>query len=596
MENLNEVRVKKLKSDNGTEFKSHKLEEFCDEKEEDLLISVFSYVFGYPIHIHNHKDHLGKFDEKVDDGFFLGYSLVAKAFRMFNIRRQEMEETIHVSVTFEDPIKFTEADDHPALNEPDQTESADHFEPVEPQNNVIIEPINRWSREKHIELVNIIGEPLADITTKSRIRDSDAASASECLYVNFLSEMEPKRLIEALKEEGWIIAMQKEPNQFKRNKNKERLVAQGYNQLEEIDYEQTFAPVARMGAIRIFLAYAAYMGFMVYQMDVKRAFLNGKISKEYDLADRVSVKCPMLPPNNLGPNKPGVSVNDTLFRGMIGSLMYQLNPHRNPTLFAIKGIFKFSKNSKFGLMCYTKGVVRYFGGNVSSVGSNKRKKTMFVDNVSVKSEYVRFCVHTMLNGHTGSRVNWLNFDRLSWTRLLLQDWKVSGNVCTQVGNLFRLTPLLLYSRQGSHLVLRLLVLYWWVFSGSGWVLGVNMGAGVLGVISAWGDALWHLTGGCKKSPKQSPSYLHWGYNALSFTQDEFLSVMGPSYLLGRPIKMDQMTAEMCKVGSARLGFARVLVEINAEKPFLDSVEINCLRDSYGMLETLQKAKLELLEI
>ncbi|GKD88332.1 retrovirus-related pol polyprotein from transposon TNT 1-94 [Tanacetum coccineum] len=63
-------------------------------------------------------------------------------------------------------------------------------------------------------------------------------------------------------------------------KNKERLVAQGYNQQEGIDYEETFAPVARLEAIRIFLTYAAYMGFMVYQMDVKSALLNGKISEE----------------------------------------------------------------------------------------------------------------------------------------------------------------------------------------------------------------------------------------------------------------------------------------------------------------------------
>ncbi|GKB67382.1 retrovirus-related pol polyprotein from transposon TNT 1-94, partial [Tanacetum coccineum] len=49
---------------------------------------------------------------------------------------------------------------------------------------------------------------------------------------------------------------------------------------EEIDYEETFAPVARLEAIRIFLAYAAYMGFVVYQMYVKSAFLNGKISEE----------------------------------------------------------------------------------------------------------------------------------------------------------------------------------------------------------------------------------------------------------------------------------------------------------------------------
>ncbi|GKE76551.1 retrovirus-related pol polyprotein from transposon TNT 1-94, partial [Tanacetum coccineum] len=143
-------------------------------------ISYF-HVFGCPIHIHNRRDHLGKFDEKANDGFLLGYSLVAKDFREFNIRGQEMEETIHVtfseddkaisqsstkgdainfnknrsfpddefleprsevSVTSEDPPKFIEADNHPALNEPDQTKSADHFEPAETQNNVIIEPIS----------------------------------------------------------------------------------------------------------------------------------------------------------------------------------------------------------------------------------------------------------------------------------------------------------------------------------------------------------------------------------------------------------------------------------------------------------------------
>nr|GEW13848.1 retrovirus-related Pol polyprotein from transposon TNT 1-94 [Tanacetum cinerariifolium] len=63
-------------------------------------------------------------------------------------------------------------------------------------------------------------------------------------------------------------------------KNKARLVAQGYNQQEGIDYEETFAPIARLEAIRIFLAYAAYIGFLVYQMDVKSAFLNGKILEE----------------------------------------------------------------------------------------------------------------------------------------------------------------------------------------------------------------------------------------------------------------------------------------------------------------------------
>nr|GEU64349.1 retrovirus-related Pol polyprotein from transposon TNT 1-94 [Tanacetum cinerariifolium] len=112
--------------------------------------------------------------------------------------------------------------------------------------------------------------------------------------------------------------------------------------------KETFAPVARLEAIRIFLAYAAYMGCMVYQMDVKSAFLNGKILKEmyvqqppgfesseypndvckldnalYGLKQALrACEMPYASPNNLGLDMSGVSVNETLFRGMIGSLLY----------------------------------------------------------------------------------------------------------------------------------------------------------------------------------------------------------------------------------------------------------------------------------
>ncbi|GKC66889.1 putative ribonuclease H-like domain-containing protein [Tanacetum coccineum] len=123
---------------------------------------------------------------------------------------------------------------------------------------------------------------------------------------------EPKKVIHALKDPSWIEAMQEELLQFKlqevwtlvdlpngkraigtkwvfRNKkdergivirNKARLVAQGYTQEEGIDYDEVFAPVARIEAIRLFLAYASFKDFMVYQMDVKSAFLYGKIEEE----------------------------------------------------------------------------------------------------------------------------------------------------------------------------------------------------------------------------------------------------------------------------------------------------------------------------
>ncbi|GJZ79165.1 putative ribonuclease H-like domain-containing protein [Tanacetum coccineum] len=133
-----------------------------------------------------------------------------------------------------------------------------------------------------------------------------------CLFACFLSQIEPKKISKALEDESWVDAMQEELLQFKiqkvwilidfpygkkaigtkwvyRNKkdergvvvrNKARLVAQGHRQEEGIDYDEVFAPVARIEAIRIFLAFASYMGFIVYQMDVKSAFLYGKIDEE----------------------------------------------------------------------------------------------------------------------------------------------------------------------------------------------------------------------------------------------------------------------------------------------------------------------------
>jgi len=63
-------------------------------------------------------------------------------------------------------------------------------------------------------------------------------------------------------------------------RNKARLVVQGYNQEEGIDYEETFAPVARIEAIKILIAFVAYMEFKLYQIDVKSAFLNGYLKEE----------------------------------------------------------------------------------------------------------------------------------------------------------------------------------------------------------------------------------------------------------------------------------------------------------------------------
>nr|GFC50918.1 hypothetical protein [Tanacetum cinerariifolium] len=102
-------------------------------------------------------------------------------------------------------------------------------------------------------------------------------------------------------------------------RNKARLVAQGHTKKEGIDYDEVFAPVARINAIRLFLAYASFMGFTVYQMDDKYI---GDILKKFGFSDVRSSNTPMDKENPWGKDGPGKDVELRLYRSMIGSLMY----------------------------------------------------------------------------------------------------------------------------------------------------------------------------------------------------------------------------------------------------------------------------------
>ncbi|GJV71407.1 putative ribonuclease H-like domain-containing protein [Tanacetum coccineum] len=148
-----------------------------------------------------------------------------------------------------------------------------------------------------------------------------------CLFACFLSQLEPSSVAQALNDPAWVEAMQEEMQQFINQKvwqlvplpdgkiaigtkwilknkrdargivvrNKARLVAQGHRQEEGIDYDEVFALVARIEAIRLFLAFASYMGFMVYQMDVKSAFLYGEIEEEVYVTQPKGFEDPHFP-------------------------------------------------------------------------------------------------------------------------------------------------------------------------------------------------------------------------------------------------------------------------------------------------------------
>nr|GEU74765.1 retrovirus-related Pol polyprotein from transposon TNT 1-94 [Tanacetum cinerariifolium] len=144
--------------------------------------------------------------------------------------------------------------------------------------------------------------------TRSRLNTNDEV----CMYALTVSNTKPKNIIEAMLDRNWIEFMQDELHQFQmlnvwelvpiragrniigvkwlwKNKtdvenivirNKSRLVAKGYRHEEGVDFEESFTPMARLKAVRMFAAYAAHKNFTIFQMDVETAFLNGSLKKE----------------------------------------------------------------------------------------------------------------------------------------------------------------------------------------------------------------------------------------------------------------------------------------------------------------------------
>ncbi|GJY12489.1 retrovirus-related pol polyprotein from transposon TNT 1-94 [Tanacetum coccineum] len=166
--------------------------------------------------------------------------------------------------------------------------------------------LKKWSKDHPLE--NVICNPSRPVSTRKQL----TTDALWCLYNFVLSKVEPKNFKSAIDQDFWFQAMQDEIHEFDRLqvwelvprpdcvmiialkwiykvkldeyddvlKNKARLVAKGYQQEEGIDFEESFALVARIEAIRIFIANAANKNMTIYQMDVKTTFLNGELKEE----------------------------------------------------------------------------------------------------------------------------------------------------------------------------------------------------------------------------------------------------------------------------------------------------------------------------
>nr|GEX93336.1 retrovirus-related Pol polyprotein from transposon TNT 1-94 [Tanacetum cinerariifolium] len=221
-------------------------------------------------------ENLDKMKEKGDACIFVGYSTQSRAYMVFNKKTRVIVEIIYVNF-----------DELPQM-------ASDH---------VSSDPVPQYH-----PLEQVIGYPSKSVRTRRQL-ESDAEM---CMFALTISRTEPKNIKEAMADSAWIESMQKELHQFDRldvwelvdrplcknvinmkwlwkNKrdeentvirNKSRLVAKGYAQKEGVDFEESFAPVARLEAVRLFIAYDAHKSFTVYQMDIKTTFLYGPLKEE----------------------------------------------------------------------------------------------------------------------------------------------------------------------------------------------------------------------------------------------------------------------------------------------------------------------------
>nr|GFA10924.1 hypothetical protein [Tanacetum cinerariifolium] len=248
----------------------------------------FFRVFECRCYLLNDYDDVGKLKAKGDIEVFVGYSKESAPFRIYNKRTPSTSNNV-----FNERLEDAYFDASTSFHDPSNVHT--YYQPYPHE--------KKWTKDHPLH--KIIGDLKSSVRTRGQL-------ANSCLFSCLLSFIEPANVAEALKDADWVSAMQEEFDQFARLKawrlvprpegksviktkwifknkkdesslviqNKARLVAVGYSQQEGIDYDEMFAPVARIEAIRLFLAYAAHKDFAIFQMDVKTAFLNGILMEE----------------------------------------------------------------------------------------------------------------------------------------------------------------------------------------------------------------------------------------------------------------------------------------------------------------------------
>ncbi|GJW87420.1 retrovirus-related pol polyprotein from transposon TNT 1-94 [Tanacetum coccineum] len=269
--------VRNVRLDNGTEFGNHTLSEFY----ENVSISHKTSVARTPRQNGtNDSEDLEILDAKADIGIFIGYAPAKNAFRIYNRRTQKIMETIHVSFDELTAMAFEQFGLGLGLQSMTPATSSSGLVsnpiPQQPCNTPKRDDWDLLFQSMFDEYFNPLTNANSPVPVVAAPRAVDLADSPMSTSIDQDSSSTNKVMLIKLK---WIYKVKIE--EFDRVlKYKARLVAQGFRQEEGINFEESSAPVARIEAIRIFVAHVAHKNMTIYQMDVKMAFLNGELKEE----------------------------------------------------------------------------------------------------------------------------------------------------------------------------------------------------------------------------------------------------------------------------------------------------------------------------
>ncbi|GJR27497.1 retrovirus-related pol polyprotein from transposon TNT 1-94, partial [Tanacetum coccineum] len=181
-------------------------------------------------------------------------------------QEQEQEHSLIISQGFKESPKTPYFHDDPLHESLHEGSTSYGLSSNVRPSHTLFEHIGRWTKDHPI--ANMIGDPSRSVSTRKQLE----TNAMWCYFDAFLTSVEPKNFKQAMTKPSWIETMQEEIHEFER--------LQGFRKEEGIDLEESFAPFTRIEAIRIFVANATNKIMMIFQMDVKTAFLNGQLKEE----------------------------------------------------------------------------------------------------------------------------------------------------------------------------------------------------------------------------------------------------------------------------------------------------------------------------